>query len=113
MAAGVATVTVIDKASVFGERRVVIASLAFSDNYATGGLPLTAAQLGLTRLDYISIDPMGAADAGTSGVIPHYDYSSSKMQFFEAAGSGLALLEKTDAEAFPASMKVRVMAYGI
>jgi hypothetical protein len=106
-------VTVIDKPSVFGERRIVIADIVFSGNYATGGEAITAANLGLTRIDFLTAAPVSAADAGTTGTPVRYDYSTGKMQHFEGAASAAPLLEKDNAEAYVSGTKVRVMAVGI
>ena len=113
MALGVVTVTQVERRTVFGDRRAVVASLTFSDNYETGGYVLTPALLGLQRLDMLICDSMVAADAGTTGVIPHMDYANNKLQMFEGSAAGTALTEKTNAEAMPASAKLRVIAIGV
>jgi hypothetical protein len=108
-------VTVVDKPSVFGERRIVIADIVFSGNYATGGEAITAANLGLTRIDFLISAPVSAADAGTTGTPVRYDHSTGKMQHFESLAVAAAnpLGEKDNAEAYVSGTKVRVMAVGI
>lgn len=64
-----------------------------SDNgdYAAGGLAVTAATFGLSRLDGVRIH--GVVSDGASGATafeaPYYDATTKKIQFFEqGAGAG-------------------------
>jgi len=63
------------KRFVIGDRRLVIAEVAFGARYRTGGEPVTAAQFGLdTQIDTI----IPGADIARNAVI-EYDHSRSKL----------------------------------
>lgn len=113
MALGVITVTQVERRTVLGDRRAVVASLSATDNYETGGFVLTPAMFGLQRIDILIMDPVWAAPAGATGVVPKFDYTNNKLQCFEGSAAGTALSEKTNAEAMPASATLRVIAVGV
>lgn len=105
-------VTNIERPTVFGDRRVRIVNLVFSGNYATGGEALSAAALGFSRVDAILFDgPAVAADLATANPVK-YDHATGKVAFYESAATGLALLEKTNAEAYPTGSNVRALVIG-
>lgn len=59
-------------------------------SYATGGYSLTAADLGLQRIDFV--------DAGASGgYVPEYNYSTNKLLVRWSGGSGAVLSQVTNA----------------
>lgn len=66
-----------------GNRRATKGTLTFDSSYATGGESLTAANVGLGRLDDIQFNQ------GTSGYIFEYDYSNAKVKV-RRTGSGPA-----------------------
>lgn len=113
--ADVITTTTINRKSVWGDRRAVSATLAFdTGDYVTGGIPVTAAQFGLSVLD--EIIPLGAAldvAATPSALLARWVYSASapKIQLFESAGAGASLTEKP-AEAMGTGATMRVLAIG-
>jgi hypothetical protein len=47
--------TILTGPEVPGNRKLVTATVAFDASYATGGEPLTIADLGLSRIDFISV----------------------------------------------------------
>lgn len=84
------------KPTVFGNRKVVFVKITGDSSYATPGYSLTAADVGLKKIDFLSSET-GAADAGTTGVVTKYDYTNSKLQYFWGnAGSASVLPEVTD-----------------
>ncbi len=58
--------------SVFGNKKIVIADIDFDTSYPTGGEGLTAANLGLTGVDFLQV-------SGKNGYIFEYDYSNAKL----------------------------------
>lgn len=107
-------ITQVERKTVFGDRRVVIADLAFSSTYATGGEALAASAFGLSRLDFLHVPAITAADGGTSGWVPKYDYTNAKLQQFQSTtGAPAALVEVANSTSYIASSKVRVMAVGV
>ncbi|WP_457556326.1 hypothetical protein [Candidatus Pyrohabitans sp.] len=98
----------VKKTNIFGTMKVVIAEIAFDTSYPAGGEPLTASDLGLTKIDHISIEPK-------SGYIFEYDYANSKVKAYYAdyaAASAGPLIEVPDLTDLSAVTGVRVMAYG-
>jgi hypothetical protein len=90
---------------------------ADTGTYATGGFTVTASQLGLKRIDVLLA---GGATSGTAGAtyspvgVRHAAGGvSATVQVYEAAATGLVLLEKTNAEAHEANWTVRVFAIGV
>jgi hypothetical protein len=95
-----------------GNKRVRIYDAVFSGNYATGGEALSARTLGFKKVEMVEFS--GAAvstDVATANPVA-YDFTNSKVLFYEGAGSGAAIGEKTDAEAYPTGSHVRIKATG-
>jgi len=65
------TVTLTDM-TVVGNKRLHTFKLAFDTSYPTGGESLTAADLGLSSLDFILVEP-------ASGCLFEYDHTNSKL----------------------------------
>ena len=65
------TVTLTDM-TVVGNKRLHTFKLAFDSSYPTGGESLTAANLGLSTVDFILIEP-------ASGYLFEYDHTNSKV----------------------------------
>lgn len=84
---------------VIGDRREVIADVTFDNSYTTGGLSLTAAQLGLTAADVVI-----ATSAITGQTFP-YDYAGSRLLAFAGAAQ---VANGTDLSA----VRTRVVAHG-
>ena len=79
-----------------GKQRVgkqkYVSGVLTSDNgdYAAGGLAVTAATFGLSRLDDVDIHGV-VSDGATAGVLAegaYYDATTKKIQFFTSAGDG-------------------------
>lgn len=99
--AAVATTTTIIRRSVWGDRRVVSAKLAFdTGDYADGGIAVTAAQFGLKNID--ALIPQGAAFSATLANVAAWDHANSKIVLFESAGDG-DMLDEKPAEAMTAT----------
>jgi len=100
------------KKSVYGSDRVVTGTLAFSGNYATGGEAVTPATFGLTRIDLIIFDGLAiATDGGTANGVK-YNAATGKVLQYESAATGLALLEKTNSEAYATGSNANVLVIG-
>lgn len=80
------TVT-INKRTVIGDRRSVVADVDFDSSYPTGGESLSAADLGLKKVELVLASP-------NSGFSFEYDYTNSKLKAMcpgvvtTAAGAG-------------------------
>jgi hypothetical protein len=90
---------------------------ADTGDYATGGFTITASQLGLKKIDVVLA---GGATSGTSGatyspvgIIYAASGSSITVVVYEAAATGLVLLQKTNAEAHEANWTLRLFAIGV
>lgn len=106
-------VTQVERKTVFGDRRILFATLTFSSNYATGGESLTPAMLGMKRLDYIGFSgPAVSTDRATADV-PGYDYTTNKVLFYQTGTSANDPLNEKGAEAYITGCSVRVMAVGV
>lgn len=64
--------------SVFGNKRVVLANVAFDDSYTTGGLALSPASVGLSSIDAVILNPAMTA-SGTTGKTCAYKRSTGKV----------------------------------
>jgi hypothetical protein len=73
-----------------GTRREVRGSVTFDSSYPTGGEAVTLAQLGLTRLDWLSVET-------TDGYVPAWDGSTSspkiKLFWVDTTTDGAALAQ--------------------
>ena len=108
--AAVVTTTSIARKSVWGDRRVVTATLTFdTGDYADGGIAVTASQFGLTVLDFvIPLGPAFTADAANPAA---YDVANSKIVLFETGTSADAPLNEKGVEAMIAAT-LNVVAIG-
>ena len=98
---------------VAGNKKVKVRDLVFSGNYATGGESVTAANVGLRKIQQV-IPHGGVSAAGdlATAIPTYYDHGTSKFTFYEGSAAGTALSEKTNAEAYPASAELRVTFIG-
>lgn len=89
---------------------------ADTGTYATGGFTVTAGDLGLKRIDVVLAGNATSGTAGATaspiGVIYNAGGTSVTIQVYEAAATGLVLLEKTNAEAHESNWTIRVFAVG-
>lgn len=110
------TVTQTGRRTVFGDRRVHFFDIAFDTSYPTGGESLTAADLGLSRVDLVLCEPASAA-AGATAVVVKYDRTNSKLQAYgqqpTSATTTVIPLDEVDSTEDLSALLVRVMAVGI
>ncbi|HEY7822294.1 MAG TPA: hypothetical protein VIG24_05655 [Acidimicrobiia bacterium] len=89
-----ASSTITFASEVPGTRREVRGSVTFDSSYPTGGEAVTLAQLGLTRLDWLSVET-------TDGYVPAWDGSTSapkiKLFWVDTTVDGAPLAEVTAA----------------
>lgn len=96
-------------------RKSVIRDITFdTGTYVTGGNTITAASLGLKRIDIVRMGTQ-AMTGGTAGATVNWigvryaaDGTSVIVQQYESAATGLPGLEKTSAEATVANATFRV-----
>lgn len=61
-----------------GDARLHVGTIAFDDSYPTGGESLTAANVGLQKIDSIDFD-------ATAGFVFQYDFTNSKVLVYQSA----------------------------
>lgn len=97
-----------------GNRRRRVYDVTFDSSYPTTGESLTAADLGLRKVERVVPEgPAGDSDGtgGTLSVNVRYDYSSAKLQAYEGAASGASFAEVGSTDSLT-NYLVRVTAYG-
>lgn len=65
--------------------RAVVADITFDNSYPTGGEALAAADVGLSKIEYVRAEQKGVANR-----ICEYDYANSKLLLFTALGTQAA-----------------------
>jgi hypothetical protein len=91
--------------TVVGNKKHVVADVTFDSSYPTGGEALTAANLGMTKIDYAECNVK--AVGGTVNVANvYYDRANSKIQVFDETPA-----EVTDTATL-ATLVVQVKAVG-
>jgi hypothetical protein len=110
VAAAVVTPT-INRKTVWGDRRVHFVTLAVdTGDYAAGGIPVSATNVGLNSLENVLFQGAMIDVAATpTALIPRWN--AGKIQLFEAATAGASFTEKP-AEAMGAGCTVDVIAIG-
>lgn len=105
-------VTQVERRTVFGDRRIVIADLALSGTYVTGGTPLAPSAFGLVRIDYVGTACAPASGNVTADVL-NYDYTNAKLVHYESGAANAPFIEKNSGEALIASQTTRVLVVGV
>lgn len=77
---------VADGQNIAGNRRQVVVRLTFDSSYPTGGEAIAAADLGLSRIDALFIQP-------TSGYVFEYVASTGKIKAY-LTGTSAAVLDE-------------------
>lgn len=72
------TLTKVGRNNVAGNLDFLIYDVTFDSSYPAGGESLTAADVGLTKIFYVSD---GVSD---TGYVTRYNYSTSKLQAFDS-----------------------------
>jgi hypothetical protein len=65
---------------IFGNKRVITATLAFDASYPTGGEPLAAVDLGLSAIDFLFAEC-------SNGYLFDYDHANAKMVVRNSVGT--------------------------
>ena len=86
-----------------GNRKLTVTDVTADNTYASGGAPLTAAQLGLNRV-FFSTSSIKTAAATGNAVDAYYDEANAKLKVNAAAGE--------IANASGTGLVVRVVAWG-
>ena len=78
------TLTKISGASfTISNKKLRVYDVTFDSSYPTGGESLTAADVGLKKIEQLIVHgPSTATRGGTTGAFPSYDYTNSKLQLF-------------------------------
>lgn len=84
MALTIAKVTGADHTD--GNKRIKVRTITFDSSYPTGGESLTAADVKLRKIEFVS-DGVARNTAGTLAVNTSYDYTNSKLFAYETAGT--------------------------
>lgn len=110
--AAVVTTTTINRKSVWGDRRVVSATLEFdTGDYAAGGVAVTPAQFGLGVIDEVICHVGLEVSATPTAQLYRYNPSTSKIEVFQSAAADAPFAEK-GVEAFGAGASVRCLVIG-
>ena len=101
-----ASVSITTGPEVPGNRKMVVGVITLDNSYATGGEPVTLAQLGLSRLDFLNVT------AGI-GYLPTWDGSltSPKILVYRQTAATGAFAEVPSTTDMSATT-VRFLAYG-
>src|SRR3954454_12012000 len=97
-----------------GANRVVYRDVTFDNSYATGGLSLTPASLGLKAIFHVRPDGPAINAAGTSALGVKYNYATQKLQAYryDGASAGKAFLEEVAAAVDLSTFTVRLAIEG-
>ncbi len=110
--AGVVTTTTINRKSVWGDRRMVDATLSFdTGDYAAGGIAVTPAQFGLQVIDFILCDLGIEVSATPTAQLVRYNPTTAKIVVFQSAAADAPFPQKGN-EAFGAGASVRLLVIG-
>jgi hypothetical protein len=112
--AAVVTTTTVNKRFVIGSKRMVLATLAFdTGDYAAGGVAVTAAQFGLSKIDSLFFEGAAIEVAATpTANIPRWNPSTSKISLFQQGSAADAPMAEKGAEAFGSGATVGVVVIG-
>jgi hypothetical protein len=107
MALTIAKVTGADYVS--SNKRVRVRTVTFDASYATGGLSLTPALVGLRTIDTVH-GGIAKNAAGTSALPVAYDFTAQKLQAYryDGASAGKAFLEEVTAAVDLSAFSVRL-----
>ena len=98
------TVT-IKHATVFGNKRIVVADITFDSSYPTSGEPLTATNLGLTNIELMLAAPDG-------GYVFEYDHTNHLLKAFWGSATASAVLAEVTNATSMSSIVSRIFAIG-
>lgn len=105
-----ATSNVVFVGSILGaKQRISVSTITGDSSYVTGGEPITANQLGLTRIT--SLIPV----ASTGGYVPAWDQTNSKLKIFQGDNANAASgpLVEFGSTADASAITFTVIAFGV
>lgn len=88
-----------------GDMQYRVFEITFDDSYVTGGEPMAAADIGFSKIEFITFA------GGDSGYVFDYDFTNSKVIVYRAAGSAAALQQVPNTTDLSAVI-TRAMAWG-
>lgn len=100
---------------VVGNKKIRTRDITFDNSYATGGVALTASNVGLRQVVSCATDGGAKNSAGTSLVPVRYDYTNSKLQAYryDGASAGKAFLEEVANAVDLSAFTVRAVFTGV
>lgn len=111
--AAVVTTTTINRKTVWGDDRVVDATLAFdTGDYAAGGVAITASQFGLQAIRLVIPATALEVSATPTAQIVRWNPTTSKLEVYQAGANAGDPFPEKGAEAFGAGASVRVLVIG-
>ena len=108
------TVSVLDPQPVAeyrGQKAFVRARVTFDTSYVTGGMALTAANLGLSTIDSLVVIP-STPQTATSNVYVTWSRTAGTLMAFTSNGAAAALLLEFTSTGSLSTLQVEVLAYG-
>jgi len=106
----VGTITVIAR-TVFGNKRIVIADVVIGDSsstYPTAGIALTAEDLGLRTIEFLSVEK--------ASLVYKYDYTNELLLAYTAhaaPGATVKLIVATGAVPLAETIRLTAVGYGL
>ena len=85
-----ATTTRVVNSEVFGSRRVTVSTIALDSVYPTGGEAISAADLGLTVVDWAVATVKSAATSTVNVTAVHYETSTNKLLCYDETPAQVA-----------------------
>lgn len=95
------------KRRVVGSQKKVVAEVTFDNSYAENGEPLTAAQLGLKKVNESTSELVHGSEAEGIGSAAHYEAAAGKIHLFNSK-TGKEVVGAADCS----HVVVQVTAYG-
>lgn len=89
-----------------GQAKTRLVDITVAGNYTTGGDALTAAALGAQRVLFFEGEVNEISS--TTAAIPRYDYTNSKLKFYESGASGAVFPEKGNGESVAGTFRARI-----
>ena len=102
------SVSIVKRTGLTPTGRAVIADVTFDSGYPAGGEPYTAADFGLSKVDFLHCE--AAFGSSTTAYLCRADHTASKIQLYNSNGAAPAALVETST-ANQAATVVRVIAY--
>lgn len=101
------SVSIVKRSGLLPSGRAVVANVTFDSSYPAGGEPYTAADFGLSSIDFMMCEP--ALGSSTTAYVCLADHANKKLMLFNSNGAAPAALLET-ATANQSATVVRVLA---